>query len=208
MNQHDVLEEQGSADVGAQRVARVYAEALLTAADQAGQADALEQEYASLLRDAFQAEYLETILCSGAIGRKHKAELIAKVFQGRASATFFNYLQVLNEHERLDLLRPIFAAFRQLREQRARRMRVQVRSAVALPADQRDRLVSELRQTFQVEPILQEQVDPDLLGGMVVRVGDWVYDASIRRELETIRSELIARSSHEIQSRRDQFCTQ
>jgi F-type H+-transporting ATPase subunit delta len=52
---------------------------------------------------------------------------------------------------------------------------------------------------------LQEQVDPDLLGGLIVRVGDWVYDASVRRELETLRSELIARSSHEIQSRRDQF---
>lgn len=208
MNQHEEFEKPGSADVGAQRIARVYAEALLTAADQAGQADALEEEYASLLRDAFQVGDLETILCSGAIGRKHKAELIARVFQGRASATMFNFLQVLNEHERLKLLRPIYAAFRQLRDQRARRLRVQVRSAVPLPTDQRDRLLSELRQTFQVEPLLQEQVDPELLGGMVVRVGDWVYDASIRRELETIRSELIARSSHEIQSRRDQFCTQ
>ncbi len=205
MNQHEVQDQQVTADVSAERVARVYAEALLNAADQSGQADALEGEYESLLRDAFQAPQLESILTSGAVGRKQKAELLTKGFAGRASTTFFNFLQVLNEHERLDLLRPVFAAYRQLRDQRAKRVRVQVRSAVELPADQRGRLVEELRQTFQVESVLHTEVDPELLGGLVVRVGDWVYDGSVRRQLETIRSELIARSSHEIQSRRDQF---
>ena len=48
-------------------------------------------------------------------------------------------------------------------------------------------------------------VDPDLLGGMVVWVGDWLYDASVRSRLESIRNQLIERSSHEIQSGRDRF---
>jgi F-type H+-transporting ATPase subunit delta len=113
----------------------------------------------------------------------------------------------LNDHERLDLLRPIVAAFRELRDQRAGRMRVQVRSAVPLPDDQREQLLQQLRATFHTEPLLETQVDDDLLGGLVVRVGDWLYDHSVRSQLETLRDQIIARSSYEIQSGRDRFST-
>jgi F-type H+-transporting ATPase subunit delta len=82
---------------------------------------------------------------------------------------------------------------------------VEVRSAVPLPDDQRERLLNQLRATLQREPILQTRVDENLLGGLVVRVGDWVYDASVKTRLETIRHQLTERSSHEIQSRRDRF---
>jgi F-type H+-transporting ATPase subunit delta len=114
---------------------------------------------------------------------------------------------VLNEHERLELLRAILAAYRNLRNERARRVRVQVRTAVPLPDDQRARLQEEVREAFQLEPILEAVVDPEILGGMIVRVGDWLYDNSVRATLETIRNQIIARSSHEIQSRRDRFST-
>ena len=55
------------------------------------------------------------------------------------------------------------------------------------------------------EPVLHTRVDPDLLGGLVVRVGDWLYDASVRTRLADIRDQVIQRSSHEIQSGRDRF---
>jgi F-type H+-transporting ATPase subunit delta len=118
---------------------------------------------------------------------------------------FLNFLLVLNHHDRLDLLRPICDAYRGLRDQRARRIRIQVRSAAPLDDGQRDRLQRELQETFHLEPILETEIDPELLGGMLVRVGDWVYDASVRTQLETIRNQLIARSSHEIQSGRNRF---
>jgi F-type H+-transporting ATPase subunit delta len=144
-------------------------------------------------------------LASGAIGREPKAALIRSTFEGRASELFVNFLFVLNDHERLDLLRPIASAYRQLRDQQAGLMRVQIRSALPLPEDQRERLRQELRRSFRKEPLLEAEVDPDLLGGIVVRVDDWLYDGSVRSQLQTIRNQLIARSSYEIQSRRDRF---
>ena len=114
---------------------------------------------------------------------------------------------ILNDHERLDLLRPIAVALAEEFDRRARRVRVQVQSAVPLAADQEERLRRELHDTFKLQPILQTTVDPDLLGGLVVRVEDWVYDGAVRAQLETIRNQLIERSSHEIQSRRDRFCS-
>jgi F-type H+-transporting ATPase subunit delta len=193
-------------DVGTQRVAKVYAEAILRAAQARGQADELQEELDSLITNVLDADpRLETFLGSGAIGKHPKAEVLRTAFTGRASDIFFHSLLVLNDHERLDLLRPIRAAYRELRDRQAGHIRVLVRSAVPLPDDQRDRLLQQLRETFHKEPLLETQVDHDLLGGMVVRVGDWVYDHSVRTQLESIRNQIIARSSYEIQSGRDRF---
>ncbi len=74
-----------------------------------------------------------------------------------------------------------------------------------LPDDQLERLRNELRGALRREPILETRVDPDLLGGLVVQVGDWVYDSSVRSRVADIRNQLIERSSHEIQSRRNRF---
>src|SRR5262249_15040634 len=139
-------------DVGTQRVARVYAEALLRAAEKHNRASELLQELDSLVREVFSREpQFEAFLSSGAVGRGRKAEAIRSVFENRASELFVNYLLVLNDHERLDLLRPIAAAYRELDDERAGRIRVQVRSAVPLPDDQRERLQRELRDTFHKE---------------------------------------------------------
>lgn len=194
-------------DVGTQGIAKVYAEAILRAAQTRNQGDEVLEEFESLVNDVFAADpLLEAFLSSGAISKQTKAQAIRSAFSGRASDLFVHSLLVLNDHGRLDLLRPIVAACRELRDQQAGRMRVQVRSAVPLPEDQREHLLQQLRETFHKEPLLESEVDEDLLGGMVVQVGDWLYDHSVRTQLEAIRDQIIARSSYEIQSGRDRFC--
>jgi F-type H+-transporting ATPase subunit delta len=193
-------------DPSARRVARVYSEALFGAAAKQNQVEELLEELDALVGRVFKADpQFEVFLSSSAIDRPTKAAAIRRAFEGRASDLLLNTLLVLNDHERLELLRAIVATYRELRDQQAGRMRVHIRSAVPLPDDQRQRLQQQLRQQFQKEPILDEQVDPELLGGLVVRVGDWLYDGSVRSELVDIRNQIIARSSYEIQSRRDRF---
>jgi F-type H+-transporting ATPase subunit delta len=194
------------ADVSAQRIARVYADALLGAAERAGESETVLSELESVVRDLFHADpTFESFLASGTIGRDRKGPILDRIFGGRASVILTNFLQVLNNHQRLDLLRTIVAAYRTLLDERARRIRVEVRSVVPLPDDQRERLRNDLRQTFRLEPVLEEHIDPDLLGGMIVKVGDWLVDSSVRTRLNNLRNQLIARSSHEIQSGRDRF---
>jgi F-type H+-transporting ATPase subunit delta len=206
MNENKDQDFEPIADVSAQRIARVYAEALLNAAEKKGQSEHVLESLDSLTRDLFPAEpQLEAFLSSSAVGRERKAEVIDKVFEGKASHEFVDFLKVLNQHERLDLLRPITMAAKELRDERAKRVRVQVRSAVPLADAQTNRLREQLRENLKLEPVLQTEVDPDLLGGVVVRVGDWLYDASVRARLDSIRNQLIERSSHEIQSGRDRF---
>lgn len=203
------LKQLAAHDVGAEKVARVYAGALLDQAVKQGQEQEVEDDLRALILQVFLPHpEIEEFLVSSAIGREEKAKLIDSTFGGRANELLVNFLQVLNEHDRLELVRPSAALFRQLLEDRRGQIRVQVRSAVPLTAEEEQRLLGELHQAFQIQPVLEKAVDPELLGGLVVRVGDWLYDASVRTRLETLRNQIIESSSHEIQIGRDRFRNQ
>jgi F-type H+-transporting ATPase subunit delta len=151
---------------------------------------------------------VEEYLYSGIVGRGHKKDFIDKTFAGRTSETFTSFLQVLNHHDRLGLLRPIQEAYKELFEERSGLMSVEVRSAVPLSEAQQERLRKELYESFKREPVLKVKVDPDIIGGLMVLVGDWLYDASVRRQLESLQHQLIESSSHAIQSGRDRFSSE
>src|SRR5689334_4718588 len=121
------------ADVGARRISRVYAMALLNAAEKVGQQQEILDEFESLLNNVFAANpNFETALSSAALGRNERNRIIEKVFKDRASPILVNFLHVLNEHERLDLLRAIHISLREVHDERARRIRVQVATAIPL----------------------------------------------------------------------------
>jgi F-type H+-transporting ATPase subunit delta len=145
---------------------------------------------------------------SGVVSRSKKAKAIRHAFENRASELLTNFLLVLNDHDRLDLLRVVDTAYRELLEERAGHVRVHVLSAVPLLAEQADKLRRELRETFHREPVLEAKVDPDLLGGLVVQLGDWVYDGSVRTRLQNLKHQILMESSHEIQGGRDRFGSQ
>jgi F-type H+-transporting ATPase subunit delta len=183
-------------DADSRRVARVYAESLLDAAAELQQTDEVLDELAALIDGVLRAApQFEAFLVSGA-ARGRKAEVIRRAFDRRASDLFRNFLLVLNAHRRLDLLRGLREAATELHAERAGRMRVIVTSAVPLRDDQRERLRQQLRARFRKEPVLTARVEPDLLGGIVVRAGDWLYDASVRARLETVRQQIIERGRH------------
>jgi F-type H+-transporting ATPase subunit delta len=116
-----------------------------------------------------------------------------------------NFLKVVSHHGRLDCLRAIHSQILVLYDKL--RNRVPVRLVTAAPVDDATalRIAENLRALVGGEPILERQVDPDLIGGAVLRVGDTVYDASIANELKMVRQQMIDRSAHEIQSRRNRF---
>src|SRR5438105_11634372 len=117
-------EREATADVSAQRVARVYAEALLNAAQAQNQAEEVLGEMESLVGDVFRADAaFEGFLTQSAAGRERKAALIRKVFADRASSVGVNFLLVLNAHDRLDLLRAIVAEARELLNRRTNHVR-------------------------------------------------------------------------------------
>src|SRR5438552_13407884 len=174
------------ADVTVQRLATIYGEALLNAAG-ARVPEVLEQ-IDSLIDDVFKNDRrLETLLAGAAVGRKTRHEAIQKTFSNRGSDIFYKFLLVLNDHDRLDLIRPIRRAVHELSDERARRLRVHVYSAIDLPDEFQGRVHAAVKDVFKLEPVLVLHVDQTLLGGLKLRIGDKVYDATVRTRIDNLR---------------------
>jgi F-type H+-transporting ATPase subunit delta len=183
------------------RLARVYAEALMAAAEDAGQVDDVGGELEAVVRGVLDADPgVEAFLASPAVGRQAKTEALGRAFGDRASPLVRNLLGVLNKNGRLGLVRTVAAAYRDLLDQRAGRVRVRVATAVPLTDEQRDRLTNALAARLDKTPVLSATVDPELLGGLVVRVGDQVFDTSVRTRLETLRAQLLEQGSSYVRS--------
>jgi len=193
-------------DVSAQLIAKVYAHALLDAAQKAGQITEVLDDYRDLAETLLNAdERLGAFFSSAAIGRIARRAGLEKALKERVHPLLYNLLQVLNDHERLDLFRPILASAQNLDDERNRRLQVTVSTAVPLEEEFRRRVSDGVRTFFQLDPVLIEKVEPSLLGGMKVQIGDVVYDSTIRNRIDTLKHQLLARSSHEIQSGRDRI---
>src|SRR5262245_52927071 len=197
--------EEGSSE---RRIARVYADALLTVAEQRGQAEDVGRELQALVTEVYsKSPEVERALASPVVKRAAKATVLERAFKTNVSDLLFNFLVVLNAHDRLQLVRHVASAYRAALDERAKRVRVSVRSAVALTDAQAEQLRQAIGQATGLDPVLQPRVDEGLLGGMIVQVGDQVFDSSVRTRIEAIRNQLLARSSYEIQAGRDRFST-
>lgn len=178
------------------RLARVYAEALLSLAQAEGKADDIGDELRTVAVDvigknAAVAAYLD----NPAVTAAAKMPVLGAAF-GSASDLFKKFLHVLTQNNRLGLLRDVHAAYQAIRDQQAGRVRVLVRSAAALSDQQKGELKTTLAGKLNKEPVLTVRVEPELLGGLIVQVGDRVYDTSVRTRLDTLRNTLMASSSH------------
>jgi len=193
-------------DVSERQLARIYGEALLNAAEQQNAAQEVVAQMHELDIDLNRRDpYVRAFFTSGVIGKERRDNVIRAAFENSSHPLLFNCLLVLNDHDRLFLLRTIIEEIQKLDDLRRRHFRVQVKSAVPLADDQRQRLMNDLRKAFKLEPVLDQRIEPNLLGGMVLRVGDFVFDGSVRTQLVNLRKQLREMSSHEIQSGRDRF---
>jgi F-type H+-transporting ATPase subunit delta len=204
-------------DVGSQQVATRYAQALLDAtgasgagaSGSTGASGKIEAALAEL--DSFVTEvldkvpHLEDLFTSALVADDKKAALVDRLLKGRASPVLLNFLKTLARHGRLGILRSVHQVAQKLLDDERKMVRVEVATAAPLSDDLKTRLADSVRQMFGRTPILDVQVRPELIGGIMMRVGDTVYDGSIANRLEQFRQQMIDRSVHEIQSRRDSF---
>jgi F-type H+-transporting ATPase subunit delta len=199
------LEAPHTPDVATQRIAKTYAQALFNLAGQRGQVQEILDQFESMAGGSRLHHGMREFFLSQMLPREQRKPLLQKALQGRCSDLFADFIMLLNDKGRLDILEAIAAAYRDLMDQQAGRVRVSVRSASPMTNEQQDRLRDELRASLNQEPILKVTIDPELLGGLVVQVGDQVFDASVRTRLDSIRNQLMARGGYEIQHGRDRF---
>jgi F-type H+-transporting ATPase subunit delta len=182
-------------DGAASGVVRNYADALLGAAGNESGAvlDELDAIVADVVRG--QPRFAE-LMASPKLGASDRDRVLVALFGGKVAPTVVNFLRVLNRHGRISLLAAIAAAARAEWDRKQGRRPVTVRSAVSLDDGQKKALESKLSNLIGATPVLTLEVDPTLIAGLVVQVGDDVYDASVRTQLSRLRDRLIERKSH------------
>ncbi len=192
-------------DPGALAVASMYARAYLTAAEQQQIAQP-EEELNSLVDDVLsQYPQFAELLVSDSVGRDQKLAIVDRVIAPQASEFFVNFLRVLIRHGRISLLALIRQVLTRVQEEVAGQSRVRIRTARLLSSRAKEQLTGRLRDQLGFEPILQESVDESLIGGLIIQVGDTIYDSSLRSRLKQLRGRLVEKALNEIQSGRDRF---
>jgi len=180
-------------DAGRQHLGLVYAKALLGAAEKVNQVDRVLEELESVVNDVFaKLPQLFAILSAERVEFEKKEQLLDKTFKGKMSPVLLDSLKVIGRHNRLDCLHAVAVAARQLFNDARGRVAVQVRTAQPLSADLQKSISAALKQRLGKDIDLQLQVRPEILGGLVVRVGDTLFDGSLVTKLEKMRVAAIA----------------
>jgi len=173
------------------RLAKRYARALL---DLAREADALEAWGTELTRAAaaFSEPRLQPILLSPAIDGAVRRRTAGAVVDALAlPPTVGNLIRVLAERDRLTVLPDVARWYEQLLDEAVGRARVTIRSAAALAAPEKTALIELARRfTKSREVLATSEVDPELLGGVVLDAGGTVYDGSVRSQLARLGKEM------------------
>ncbi len=193
-------------DPSARAITRVYADGFLSAARSMGSSEDALDEFQSFIDDVMK-RYPEfaRILNSSIVSRDDKIDLIQKVVGPFGSKLFTNFLCVLAKHERLGLLPLILKESRSRHEIQQGIRHVKVTSSEPLNENAVERIRSSMKQKMPFEPVIDLQTDPEILGGLVIQVGDTVYDGSLATRLKKLRERIGERTLNEIQSGRNRF---
>jgi F-type H+-transporting ATPase subunit delta len=172
-------------------VARSYAEALFALGERRELHDSLASSLAEL-EAALEAEsLLRSFLASPKIDAGAKKDVLRNALQNRAHPLFLNFMMVLIDKRRQRLLLEVGREYRNLLDERRGRLHVQVTLARSPDERTQDELTEKLSASLGREVIPHINVNPEILGGVIVRYGDNVLDGSLRRRMLSMRRRLL-----------------
>lgn len=194
-------------DSDQQQLGDVYARALLAFAADAGNVDQLVDELGEVVEAINGVAGLRDALESPRVGVESKVDLLDKAFAGKVEKGLLHLLKVVGNKGRFDCLGAIASSAKTLRDEMSGRVQAVVTSASPMDSEVVGRITDQLSKTLGKDVSLQVLVDPEILGGIVVRVGDTVYDGSVVNQLSQVRARAVKRASDAIREKLDRFTT-
>jgi len=170
---------------------RRYAEAAFEVAERDGTVDAWRSELEVAASLAGDERALE-VLANPAIPGERRAEALGEMLGERVSKPVQNLVQLMLRRGRIDELPRVAAEFRRLDDARQGVIHATATAAGELTKDEVRAITARLEQQTGGHVSLDVEVDPSLLGGLIVRVGDRLIDGSVRGRLERLRNQLIS----------------
>ncbi len=168
-------------------VAKRYARALFAVGTEQGTIAETGDELRAVA-EAFGKPPLRGFADDITLDRKTRRQVIAKIAEALSvSQLFANFLGVLSEHGRLRALTAIAAEYERLEDRQLGRVRARIKSARPLSEESRKRILAIFAERTGKQVLAETEVDPSLLGGVVVEIGGRVFDGSLRVRLERLQ---------------------
>ncbi len=178
-------------------VGRRYAKSLSDLAHSEGCLDTVATDLRSLAKLLSESDELRSALANPSIPLSERSAVLKTVLsRGNSHKITTNFVSLLLENNRLAALRDILVAFEDYYDQRIGRVRARVCSAVALDKKTLAALEEHLLAvTGKTQVLIETEVDPALVGGIVTHVGDLVFDGSIRTQLNLLQNKLLSQEA-------------
>lgn len=173
-------------------LAKKYAAALLALAKETGTLEEVEQELAQIGEIVQQNPELTDFLRNQLISREAKKEVVERIFMQHLNPMVMRFLGVVIDRGRIALLPDIIDVYLELSHVERNIAEAQVRLAVDLTDEEETRLIRELTELTGKEIYLEKTIDPSILGGMIVTIGDRRIDGSLKRQLHEMKTTLLS----------------
>jgi F-type H+-transporting ATPase subunit delta len=173
------------------RAAKRYAMALFSTAQKENKLDAIEKDMTSLVELMRATPALREMWESPKIPSGRKRDIVVKTLGGSMDVLTLSFLRLLIDKRREDILDEVDFELRQQADAARHLVRAEVTFAVAPTAQEQQNLQKSLEQRTGENVEMSVRVDPAILGGVVVKMQDTIYDGSVRGSLERLREQLL-----------------
>jgi F-type H+-transporting ATPase subunit delta len=174
-------------------IARRYSTALADAVVSKGETDAVRAELAEFGELFATSADLRNVFGNPAITHLSKEKLLEDLLaKAKPSTTTANFMRVLVANGRLIDLADISERFASVLEERSGRVSAEITSARELPASERAEFEKNLERITGKQVTINYEIDKDIIGGVITRIGSTVYDGSVKTKLENLREQLIS----------------
>ncbi len=198
----------GPTDIGVERLSKVYAQAIIEAADRKQSRREVIAELGAMVRDVLpKVPKAGLIFDSPKVTPEEKSAVINRICAGRVLPTTLHALHVLARHGRLGMLSHVVAAAERQADELDGRRQATFTTAIPLDSAEQSQIVDTVEKAIGSTVSPTFIVNPELIGGLIVRIADTVYDHSVATSLVRLRARLKQRSIHEIQYGRDRLGT-
>lgn len=192
-------------DSDQQQVGETYANALIGFSQQNGSTESMLEQLGGVV-DAVQAvPKLNAALQSPGVAMPDKMNLLEKALASKVDGKLMNFLKIVLEKGRFDCLPSIRSSAEKIFDEMSGRVQATVTTAEPIDESVRKRIEDNLSKKLGKKIQLTPKIDASVIGGMVVRIGDTVYDGSVQNQLQQVRTKAIKRASDAIRASLDKF---
>lgn len=174
------------------RVARRYAMALMAAAEQQKNIEGTAKDLVVIGKILNESRELRLLMTSPVVSPAKKRAVFSELFGSRVGKETLTFINLLTAKSREAILQDVVEQFKALHDEKLGIVNIEVRASIELSYAQEKELRATLEQMMNRKARLHLVIDKTIKGGLIVRIGDTVLDASVTRQLERMRERFIA----------------